>query len=72
MFVILFYCMVSLYNKNQRYVGSNAELLVHIFERYNQNIVKIWIFLLSLSFSLSAAALRTGPSELRKDRAALM
>ncbi len=39
-------------------LALSAELLVHIFERYNQNIAKIWIFSpfsfsLSLSVSLS-------------------
>lgn len=35
-------------------LALSAELLVHIFGRYNQNIAKIWIFSpFSFSFSLS-------------------
>jgi len=37
-------------------LALSAELLVHIFERYNQNIAKIWIFSpFSLSLSLSVS-----------------
>lgn len=39
-------------------LALSAELLVHIFGRYNQNIAKIWIFSpFSFSLSLSVSLL---------------